>query len=644
MADDEGRDERFGSAGALLAAALGPSSPKAEQLLERHITLADLEIEALKREDRIRHWSLRVRHITDVMKLVFIFATALIGIGLVCAVVIAVWTAAHDHGIVIESFKTPPELSQNGLTGDVVANQLLDHIQDIQGKIDSIRAPGSYSSNPGDPIKVEIPDTGISIGEAYRFLQGWLGTQTHITGEITRDANGLVLTARVGGGITARIAGSPRDLDALIAHAAESIYSNTQPYRYGVYLLGRGRFVDAEHAFRDLALNGPRQERPWAYTEWAAFAQLTGDLPDALYRAQKAVELGPRLVLPEGNLRGIEAAFGHDERELAAGKAIVGLIENAGGHELAAYAVAAALPVEKAMNAEQAGNYAEAIAQYRIAQDMPDYAQSHLASTYAIAADLALLHETGASRRVLGMQQSDLSVLKAAWLQAWAISYVPTPQFHQYVNDGDWMAARKDLEALIRAPKAHDPAAVEYLRPQVWPWLALARSEAGDVKGAESLIAQTPVDCDLCARMRGRIAAGKKDWRGAEAWFASVDKRTPSIPFADTDWGAMLLDKGDVDGAIAKLTLANRKGPHFADPLEMWGEALMQENRSDLALAKFEEANTYAPNWGRLHLEWGKALMYAGRKDEAKAQFATAASLDLSAADKRALSATRKLQ
>ena len=275
---------------------------------------------------------------------------------------------------------------------------------------------------------------------------------------------------------------------------------------------------------------------------------------------------------------------------------------------------------------------------------MPDYAQSHLASTYAIAADLALLHETGASRRVLGMQQSDLSVLKAAWLQAWAISYVPTPQFHQYVNDGDWMAARKDLEALIRAPKAHDPAAVEYLRPQVWPWLALARSEAGDVKGAESLIAQTPVDCDLCARMRGRIAAEKKDWRGAEAWFASVDKRTPSIPFADTDWGAMLLDKGDVDGAIAKLTLANRKGPHFADPLEMWGEALMQENRSDLALAKFEEANTYAPNWGRLHLEWGKALMYAGRKDEAKAQFATAASLDLSAADKRALSATRKLQ
>jgi tetratricopeptide (TPR) repeat protein len=70
----------------------------------------------------------------------------------------------------------------------------------------------------------------------------------------------------------------------------------------------------------------------------------------------------------------------------------------------------------------------------------------------------------------------------------------------------------------------------------------------------------------------------------------------------------MLLRKGNYDAAIAKFTLANQKGPHFADPLEMWGEALMRKNRSDLALANFAEANKYAPNWGRLHLKWGEAL------------------------------------
>ena len=103
----------------------------------------------------------------------------------------------------------------------------------------------------------------------------------------------------------------------------------------------------------------------------------------------------------------------------------------------------------------------------------------------------------------------------------------------------------------------------------------------------------------------------------------------PSIPFAYTDWGAMLLRKGDYARAIAKFMLANQKGPHFADPLEMWGEALVRENRSDLALAKFTEAAKYAPNWGRLHLKWGEALLWSGKGEDAQKQFAIAATLDL---------------
>jgi tetratricopeptide (TPR) repeat protein len=75
--------------------------------------------------------------------------------------------------------------------------------------------------------------------------------------------------------------------------------------------------------------------------------------------------------------------------------------------------------------------------------------------------------------------------------------------------------------------------------------------------------------------------------------------RSPDIPFADTDWGAMLLAAGDAAGAIGKFQSANQKGPKFADPLEGWGEALMAKNQSHLALAKFAEAEKYAPNWGR---------------------------------------------
>jgi tetratricopeptide (TPR) repeat protein len=137
--------------------------------------------------------------------------------------------------------------------------------------------------------------------------------------------------------------------------------------------------------------------------------------------------------------------------------------------------------------------------------------------------------------------------------------------------------------------------------------------------------------------MRGRIAAIEHRWNAAAHWFNMVSARSPSIPFADTDWGAMLLQKGDPAAAIEKFKSAHRKGPHFADPLEGWGEALMMQNRSDLALAKFEEANGHAPNWGRLHLKWGEALLYSGDKGGAGKQFAIAASLDLTTPERREL-------
>jgi len=147
------------------------------------------------------------------------------------------------------------------------------------------------------------------------------------------------------------------------------------------------------------------------------------------------------------------------------------------------------------------------------------------------------------------------------------------------------------------------------------------------MNGAEALIAKTPLDCLICVRVRGELATMRRDWAEAARWYAMASAQAPSIPFPDNDWGAMLMAKGDLDGAMAKFESAHGKGPHFADPLEMWGEALVAKNRSDLALAKFEEASKYAPNWGRLHRKWGEALSYLGKKDDAAKQFALARSL-----------------
>jgi tetratricopeptide (TPR) repeat protein len=219
----------------------------------------------------------------------------------------------------------------------------------------------------------------------------------------------------------------------------------------------------------------------------------------------------------------------------------------------------------------------------------------------------------------------------------------PSARAALLIELGDWRGALVQLDAAATAQRKIEAdsngliAAMYLLRTQVLPYEAYAHAELGEFDKADAILKTLPDDCDICARMHGRVDAARHNWNGAAHWFGLVSTRLRDEPFADTDWGKMLLMTGNVDGAIARFAVAHQRGPHFADPLEMWGEALMQENRSDLALAKFEEADKYAPNWGRLHLKWGEALGYVGRKDEARKQFAIATHLDLSAADRAAL-------
>ncbi|HEX4861755.1 MAG TPA: hypothetical protein VFV07_11000, partial [Rhizomicrobium sp.] len=205
MAEEASTPRGHAAADALALGAV--LDPRAAAYLEEQTRLARLQAEDLLREDKLRHWSLRVHHISDVLKLAFELALALIFAAVFVSIAAAVWSAAHDDSLIIDAFKVPPDMASRGLTGDVVASQLLDRLTQMQAQTDSSRAPNTYASNASGDIKVEIPNTGVSIGEAYRYLAGWLGNQTHITGELYRTDKGLVLTVRASGGTAQRFEG-----------------------------------------------------------------------------------------------------------------------------------------------------------------------------------------------------------------------------------------------------------------------------------------------------------------------------------------------------------------------------------------------------------------------------------------------------
>ena len=637
MAEDDERATSARPDAAVLGAALAQAdSADARDYLRAQTKLADLQSDDLLREDKLRHWSLRVRHISDVLKLGFELAVAFIVLALAFGIGAAIWQAAHADGLVIQSFNVPAPMTDKGLTGQVIADKLLDHLTIMQDGTDSSRAASSFANDWSNDIKVEIPDTGVSLGEAVRFLHGWLGHEMHLSGELYETPAGIALTVRLDNEPGQTFEGKAEDLNGVIARAAEAVYARAQPYRFGVYLSQRGRVAEAEAAFRKLAAAGPPTETAWADVGLSFISMGKGDVRAALADVEAGEQAEPDLPNFAFVLGGIDSQLGHDEQALADLRRSFALLKGSGARQWDPATIAASLKSGESFQAQARGDYAQALA------NAVQAAGSGGAEPVAVQLVFIAvsMHDLAATRRFLtGLDalRADSDPRKTAIMDAAAMHGLLS------LEERDWRGAVAHFEeapAVARAAEASSKGwwnADLNLRTNVLAPLAYAQAMAGAFDKADAILKTLPDDCDICARMHGRVAAARRNWGAAAHWFALVSARSPSVPFADTDWGQMLMAKGDLDGAIAKFEAANRKGPQFADALELWGEALMLGNRSDLALAKFEEAGKDAPNWGRLHLKWGEALGYAGRGNEAKAQFAIAAGLDPSVADKAEL-------
>lgn len=401
----------------------------AENYLKEQTRLARLQADELLREDGLRRWSHRVRHISDVMKVTFELSAALVALVLVVILGATIWSAAHDSGAIIEAFKVPPNMAGNGLSGDVVASQLLDRLADLQVHTATARAAGSYASNFGSDLRIAIPDTGVSIGEAYRYLAGWLGHQTHISGEIFRTGNGLALAVRAGNRPGGRFIGTEQNLDRLVQRAAEYIYGQTQPFRYGVYLMQQNRLAEAGAVLGDLAVNGPESERSWAYADWMNLAMGAGDLANGLKRAEEAARIDPQNELSQINAATAEGMAAHDGQIRSYAAATRATYGGGGRREVAGLAASVMAHIADAAVAEEQGDFETALAAYGLLLAEPEFNGSHWASDYMKAADAARMHDLVSSRRYLG-EGSDTLLLRLAMKgTGWNLINLEFPQY-----------------------------------------------------------------------------------------------------------------------------------------------------------------------------------------------------------------------
>jgi tetratricopeptide (TPR) repeat protein len=622
----ESSDSGSGSGSDKLAARLAMTdapSDEAREYLREQTELTRLQKKNLVEQNAFEISHLRWRRATEWMSGVLRICMVFIGLLVVVGIGMAIWNAAIDKGLTIEAFSVPPDFTQRGITGEVVANKLLDRLADFQQQTQSNRAASSYENNWGDNIKVQIPNTGISIGEANRYLHQWLGKGTRITGEIYRMSDGkIAVTARAGAEASPTFTGSEADLDKLVTKAAEAVYRATQPYRYASYLSQQGRGQEAQAIYRRLIATGPFVEKLWGHIGLRWEANKAGRPDIGAKELSIAIARKPDFSIAWIDLMDDEGALHHEEGQLRAARGAVRLNNrdaSVSSARIEQYRLASHAGVASAL-----GDFLEVERTHsRIAQlsSEGDLEANNEIALQSLIVNCGALHDGGCLRKIIKrLPQTDDVAVKLQRRIAIASAQLALAQYS---------VAAAQLGSLVPELR-RQPSLLFHLDRNIYPALGLTQAQRGDFKAAHAWMDRSPLDCSSCLRMRGTMAGLEKNWRGADYWFARAVRAAPSVPFNYTDWGVTLLAKGDVEGAIAKFRIANQKGPRFADPLAMWGEALIAKNRSDLALAKFEEANSYAPNWGRLHLKWGEALLWSGNKQDAKKHFVIASRLDLS--------------
>jgi tetratricopeptide (TPR) repeat protein len=590
------------AAAAMDAAKTDPAlAAEAAAYFRKQSLLVDLQVKHYDEEHRLAIAAARRKRYADRIR--NLLATLIAGA--VLAVVVAVsgmiWSAANSRGLIIEAFSVPPDLAATGLTGEVVATRFLD-LRAMQTATDSERPADSYQHNWGSELKVEIPQTGMTFGEFGRLLRDKFGQVSHLTGEVIRTPNGLSITARYGDESPESFIGQESDIDDLTRRAAEAIYRVSQPYRFAEFLFEHSRTTEALHVISELALMGPRSERGWAYTEWGTLdLNASADTSSARRHCLAGLAYSDAsTVLAEICLVNSAVWAGHDKEALEYSRKLTVHSQVRAPGTTEAYFENNKI-VSTAYQASIEGDIQKSAKDFTLAESAPEYGGTVKLAPALAATAHAMNHDPdSASKTLEGIETSDdLSFLRLDALGA----FEALPVFWIDAARNDWPAALADArmcDAWLNEHAAKDKL-FGLLRP-VWmqPLEALAMAKSGDTASAEALIATTPLDCYLCVRVRGQIAALKHDWPSAEGWFSEAVRQAPSLPFAFSEWGEMRLGKGDIVGAAVQFEAGHRAGPHFADALKGWGDALARQGQSKAALAKYDEALQFAPEWREL--------------------------------------------
>ena len=583
--------EAFASAVAAIASRQDPRvARKTEEFLGKQSRLLDIQARHLEDEHALRltHLANQIREEGVRRTLLFIrmgfqLFLVLIAIAFGISAFLILRGAITSRRVVIEPIDVSANVATRVPSGKIIASSLLDELSQLQSATRSGVAPVGAAGAWAQDIKLEVPETGVSLAEISRILTTRFGHDVNIDGDLTETpTGGIALTVRGTGVPPKTFTGAPADLDKLTRGAAEYVYAKSQPLRWARYLTENNRREDVIAFCQSMFQFVSAPDRPELLTIWG-FAVMSsgGSVQEALTLHRAAVKLDPQYWSGHLNIENDLIALGNEEgawkageemRIIAGGRPGLAPERSYDNWDLLTWNLQTRLKWVLSDADANAGTGSSTVMAGPTAADL--YVRLHDPQAAEFALKTSMPHSGDPAGNAL-------------------IHHV---QGRLAMEAGDMETAVAELEAYGNAHR--DPAVAADL-PGYHCWIALAEEAAGHPERADALLntAGTFIDCE---RFRADILEGRGNWTGAQKAYADAVALAPDLPAAYYSWGVALSRHGDFVGAVAKLKDANQRGSHWADPIKAWADVLAKQCQRGEALAKYNEASVYAPNWTAL--------------------------------------------
>ncbi len=581
---------------AAVAAKLSSSDPEVAQDTSAFLKEQTLLLETQRRhlEDehalRLEHLAhqrhlLRGQRLGQAIRIGFQIGIALVVLVIGVGIAVMLHDAFTSHEVVVDSFNAPAALAPRGVTGTVVASDILNELTRLQSTSRSLslgRERRSLSNAWSNDVRVDVPETGVSLGEISRLLKARFGHDLHIGGSLVEtDSGGLALTVSGNNLLPRTFTGGAADLDTLVVSAAQYVYSQFQPALWARHLLNVGRCPEAIAFIKSAYASTDGERRASLLNDWASCTMSTDSSPasrrEALELYQEAIKIDPDFIAPYANEGALLSDSGDEEGAWHVSKTLSARFgqraRSAGGPSTGDFTPALNTLIADAAATGGMGSLGSE-------STAPSIALLELELHDPTAADLTL-------RTLPAAAETAVTRAGPGFVRALVAEEL-----------GDAAEAAQEMDAYDAARTKQSGSPV-FTRDDCQ--IAPIEEAAGHPDKADAILANpTAAHFVDCQRFRGDILDHRGNWAGAQQAYAQAVALAPDLPQGYYSWGVALARHGDLAGAIVKLQAANQRGPHWADPLKAWGDVLAKQGHWKDALAKYDEALKDAPNWAAL--------------------------------------------